>query len=180
MIRCGKRDLEEVIKMHDKILNKGDRAMIKIKEFTRKINELGFKVNVDDGIIKVVKDPFHPGVIAVISNGVEKMMDVNLYSYERLDEDTKTKIFDLVTELARTPIEDRKDEDKYFLRHKYLSKSTSEENYLNYYWRVDKCKLDNSLEINGAKTKFTLKEIQDMSVKLKSNLSDFEVIKVEE
>lgn len=154
--------------------------MIKIKEFTKKINELGFKVSVDDGIIKVLKDPFYPGVIAFVSNGVEKMMDVNFYYYERLDEDTKTKVFDLVTELARTSIEDRKDEDKYFLRHNYLSAGGPMENYLNYYSRVDKCKLYNSLEINGAQTKFTLKEIQDMSVKLKSNLSDFEVIKVEE
>ena len=63
--------------------------MMKIKEFTRKINELGFEVNVDDGIIKVIEDAVYPRVIAVISNGVEKMMDVNLYYYERLDEDTK-------------------------------------------------------------------------------------------
>lgn len=154
--------------------------MIKIKEFIRKINELGFKVNVDDGIIKVVKDPFLPGVIAVISNGVEKMMDVNLYSYERLDEDTKTKVFDLVTELARTPIEDRKDEDKYFLRHKYLCNGDLSINYLNYNLIRDKYGLSSSKSTPVFQTKFTLKEIQDMSVKLRSNFSDFEMIKVEE
>ena len=92
----------------------------------------------------------------------------------------KTKVFDLVTELARTPIEDRKDEDKYFLRHKYLSTDILAENYLNYRLYSDKYELDGPIEMNNVQTKFTLKEIQDMSVKLKSNFSDFEMIKVEE
>lgn len=154
--------------------------MMKIKEFTRKINELGFEVNVDDGIIKVVKDPFYPRVIAVISNGVEKMMNVNFYFYERLDDDTKTKVFDLVTELARTPIKDREDEQRYFLKHKYLIGNEFSKKYLKYCSALDKCYLDNHYGSAVFQTKFTLKEIQDLSVKLKSNFSDFEVIKVEE
>lgn len=152
--------------------------MIKIKEFTKKINELGFKVKIDDEDVKIIANPSCYGLIAVVSNRFEKVIDVNLFGYHNLDEDTKSKVFDLVTELAGTPIKDRKDEDKYFLRHNYLYRDKPSENYLNYYSDLDEYDLDDSLEMPGVQTKFTLKEIQDMSVKLKSNLSDFERSKV--
>lgn len=154
--------------------------MMKIKEFTRKINDLGFNVDITNGNIEVIGNTPYYGFLAVVSNTVEKVMDVNLFGYRNLDEDMKTKVFELASELARTPIEDRKDEDKYFLKHKYLSGDSLEANYLNYNSNVDEYSLNDDDEFPEYQTKFTLKEIQDMSMKLKSNFSDFKIIKVEE
>ncbi len=86
--------------------------MITIKKFTKKINKLGFKVKICDGIIKVMEDSPLDIMIAFISNKSEKVMNFYLYSYTKLDEYTKSKVFYLVTELARTPLKDRADEDR--------------------------------------------------------------------
>ena len=152
--------------------------MIKIKEFTKKINELGFKVKIDDEDIKVLANPACYGVIAVVSNTCEKVMDVNLFAYRNLDEDIKSKVFDLVTELARTPIEDREEEKKFYLKHRYF-KHWDDVQYLTFDY-IHKCAyLRCKLSMCQAMQQFTLKEIEEIKKKFNMDFKDFEMIEVE-
>lgn len=152
---------------------------MRIDEFAKKINELGFKVNVDDDIIEVIGNSSYYGVMAIVSNTLEKVMDLNLFLYHNLDEDTKSKVFDLVTELAKTPIEDREEEKKFYLKHKYF-RHVNDKQYFMIYPHLEYPQLDYKLPSHNLVQTFTLKEIEVIKKKYNTDLSDFEKKEVKE
>ena len=97
--------------------------------------------------------------------------------FYKLEESIQKKLFNLITWLARTPIENRGDlhkETKWYLKHKYLN-TWGGENYLceNAGSLSLKEKTDNIL----LKFKFTKYEIEEFEKKI--NLNDFVKEKVE-
>ena len=90
--------------------------------------------------------------------------------------------FDMIkaaVEFAETPLEDREEEKKFYLRHRWLGNGR-ESNYLNfeisglYYSLNTKCKA------NWAKNKFTNKDIEEIKKKFDTDLKDFELVEVKE
>lgn len=85
----------------------------------------------------------------------------------------------LLIEFAKTSIEDREEEKKFLIKHKYLvSKANCQVNLAknkekNVY-RVINCKVDN-LVYQG---QFTLNEIEEIKQKLNTDLADFELVEV--
>ena len=65
------------------------------------------------------------------------------------------KLYMILSELAMTPLEERADEKKYFI-HVFEGSV----GYLNVNISMSKTSLDNSIEMTGIETKFTLKEIK--------------------
>lgn len=96
----------------------------------------------------------------------------------KLFEDEREKVYVLLTKLAETDPEDRGEEKRYYLKHKWLI--DGERRYLNLY--VDKNEYEINSDANCAefKTQFTQSEIDGIKEKLNTNLEDFEVIEVEE
>lgn len=47
-------------------------------------------------------------------------MSTDYESWDEIYEGDKTKLFDLLVEYARTPIEDREEEKKFYLKHRYF------------------------------------------------------------
>lgn len=97
--------------------------------------------------------------------------------FYNLDEISQGEVFELVTELAKTPLDERGDlceEEKWYLKHKYLN-TLMGKNYL--------CKNGNSLflkeKINsiGLKYRFTRYDIEELKEQI--NINDFEMEKVE-
>ena len=84
-------------------------------------------------------------------------------------------------ELAETPPEDREEEKKVLIRHKYLvSKNLLPVNLvwnkLKDVYRSINLKVDNHIY----QAQFTLKEVEDIKIKLDTDLADFELVEVEE
>ena len=99
------------------------------------------------------------------------------YEFSNLDEILQGEVFELVTELAKTPLDERGDlceEEKWYLKHKYLN-TLMGKNYL--------CKNGNSLFLKektnsiGLKYRFTRYDIEELKEQI--NLNDFEMEKVE-
>ena len=81
-------------------------------------------------------------------------------------------------ELAETPLAEREEEKKYYLKHKFINSHTAVE-YVNLSI-TEKVTLDNRREDPDYKTKFTKAEIEKFKEKFNTDLRDFELIEVED
>lgn len=85
------------------------------------------------------------------------------------------EMFEACLELAKTPLEERVEEKKYLLKHRFLE--TRGINYLNV---ADRYFLGDKNDENDYKTHFTIQEIEEIKKKYNTSLDDFEIIEVEE
>ena len=154
---------------------------MKTKEFLKKVKSLGFEIRIeygrkgelvefrigDDEEDFVVIWPKFTFAISTIEGG---FMDLK-YPLPLKE------LYKLCFEYASTPIGDREEEKKFYLKHRWLE-NREELNYLNfeisglYYGLNTKC------EASWSKTKFTLKEIEDIKEKFDTDLKDFELVEV--
>lgn len=142
---------------------------MKTKEFIKRVEDLGYTIfSTNERFIQICD---HRGrTLAEVSR--EKLYHINTNKDEPI---TKT-LFDLIVEYACTPVEDRKEEKKFYLRHKWIRKSY-DFNYLCFdedseIYTLSTC---NSKEW---KTVFTEKEVEELKEKFDTDLSDFKIIEV--
>ena len=149
---------------------------MKTKEFIRRVEELGYFINkyVDYYEIKDVDK----NLIAVTNKIMFLQLNTDYYQWDELCEIDKKELFDLLIEYAKTPIEDREEEKKFYLRHKWLNLDTY--NYLHLDVDDGSCMLNDNEELSYTKIKLTEKEIEDIKKKLGTDLADFELVEVEE
>lgn len=151
---------------------------MKTKEFIKRVEELGYEINekkfLDSVICLIISNSFG---IKVGYVAINKLFEMNI----RPDECMSKELFDLVVEYAKTPIKDREEEKKFLIKHKYLvSKAICQVNLArnkekNVY-RVINCKVDNLVY----QVEFTKKEIEELKEKFNTDLSDFELVEVED
>ena len=145
---------------------------MKTKEFIKKVEELGYKAYKVYGQINIMSQG-----LAIVST--ERMYVIKSFCFVDVEWENQDKLFDLIVEYAKTPINEREEETKYYLRHKYINKR-------NAYLVVDENQ-NCSLQVMGVdyelptsdKTKFTEKEIENIKDYNKTDLYDFEIIEVE-
>ena len=81
-------------------------------------------------------------------------------------------------EYAETPLDERQEEKKYYLRHKFLYSGTN--NYLNYVHSTKGRTLSSKPQTDYIQTQFTQTEIDEIKEKCHTDLKDFEIIEVKE
>lgn len=147
------------------------------KEFIRAVEELGYKIfknNMGGNITYFTIFNSEQSKLAFVREN--KLFEISIYS-DNIDE----KLFNLIIEYAKTLVEDREEEKKFLIKHKYLvSKAICQVNLAknkgkNVY-RLINCKIDNLVY----QVQFTLNEIEEIKEKLNTDLSDFEMVEVEE
>ena len=81
-------------------------------------------------------------------------------------------------EFAETPLEEREEPKKYYLKHKWIE--TEGYNYLNFEIKDNNyiCASQNKSDLY--QTTFTKEEIEEIKRKLNTDLNDFEIVEVEE
>lgn len=149
---------------------------MKTKEFIKRAKELGFVAgkHLDDNMAIFAKD----GVTVFINEHMPYglIMDTRHLKY------VTKELFDLCTEYARTPIEEREEEEKFYLQkiESFYDTDYNEElaflNVFNDKYFV----LNNSKQENCYKTQFTQKEIDKIKEEQHTDLSEFKQIPVEE
>ena len=146
---------------------------MKTKEFINGVNELGF------GIIRAgshIDIMFNDFIVAGVYT--DQMHVMTFYSHEKLLLTNVDKLFHLLVEYAETPPEDREEEKKFYLRHKWLNLDT--DNYLHLDVDDGSCMLNDDEEFSFTKIKLTKKEIKEIKKKFDTDLADFELVEVEE
>lgn len=110
-----------------------------------------------------------------------KKFHVGTYSEfsECLSEELQEKLYNLIDKYARTPIDEREEPQKYYLRFTALTE-IGDCNYLNYCATEETIYLSNRITKIVAQTQFTQKEIDEIKEKFGVTLNDFEQIPVDE
>lgn len=102
-------------------------------------------------------------------------------SIKSLCDDKDAKMIKAAVEFAETPLEDRVEEKKFYLKHRWLVQAGDyKTGFLNYGTCNDILFINSEHHTNYVKTQFTLKEIEEIKEKFDTDLADFELVEVEE
>lgn len=150
--------------------------MLTTKEFIKEVEKLELKTSEVSHAILIYYG--YCQVASVYKNELFSA-DTAYAAFDGLAEELRGKLYNLIDAYARTPLEDREEPQKVYLRHKWLKNIDNHKCYLNrfldrYYF------LGNLTENSCYKTQFTQAEIDEIKEKLNVSLEDFEQIPVEE
>lgn len=148
---------------------------MKTKEFIKRVEELGFKVNRTVTQIDIIAHSFT--IARVYTN---RMYAMNAFTFINIEWRNQDKLFDLIVEYVKTPIEDREEEKKLYLRHRYFRFDNGSRKYLGMDLVKDKPDLYSKITYRWVKNQFTKKEIDEIKEKFNTDLADFEMIEVED
>lgn len=131
---------------------------MKTSEFIKEIKSMGVQVKelYDEIMIKDSEGCF----VAMVSKVEFAVLSTDYRGFYRLDYNTKLRLLNLLIKYAKTPIEDREEEEKkYYLRHKGFKDYAK---YLNYRLRDKTFTINDKSNSNSHKTQFTQKEIDEL------------------
>ena len=146
------------------------------KEFIKRVKELGYKITENSAYIFVDKKW---EVLAIISK--EKQYKIEIFNI--LGEACADELYNICFEYARTPIDERGEEEKFYLQKMksfYDDDYYEEYAFLNVNIDIDYFTLNNSTQNGCYKTQFTQKEIDKIKEEQHTDLSEFKQILVEE
>lgn len=150
---------------------------MKTKEFIERVEDLGYDTCVSDYEIEVYwsDGPEQYDVGSVRRKEINAMDTA-------CELTTSDDLFNLFIEYAKTPVTDREEAKKFYLKHRWISFRSGEERYLNFDRIADKniYYLDTKNSVELIDTQFTQAEIDDMKRRLNTNFEDFEQVEVEE
>lgn len=162
---------------------------MKTKEFIEKVKKLGFTIEYYKNPFSNIKSNCGYDLITISANNqvlvkvwtncqyaISTVSDGHadyLYGY-----DVK-ELYKLCFEYTSTPVEDREEEKKFYLKHRWLKK-WGKSNYVNVELSGNLYSLNDYREMAWVKTKFTLDEIEEIKEKFNTDLADFELVEVEE
>lgn len=151
---------------------------MKTKEFTKKVEELGFEALERQYLIEISSEVY--GIVATV--GLDKVLSVytTWVGWDLLPKIQKVKLFDLLLQYARTPVEKREEEKKYYLRHRWLGRC-DEDVYLSFAPFPKLFFLHSTHEdVEGVRTNFSLEAIEHIKEDYDTDLGDYEMVEVEE
>lgn len=149
--------------------------MLTTKEFIREVQELGLKTSEKSDSI-LIYDGYYQA--ACVYKKELFSINTSYAAFDNLSEELKEKLYSLIDEYARTPLDEREEQERFFFKFKI--ETDDDCNFLNYNKNDDEPTLDNSLETSASQTRFTQKEIDEIKEKFGLTLSDFEQIPVDE
>lgn len=134
---------------------------------------MGFATN-DKSIRNIIIYDSNGKKVAYVSRYERYAFDTALFAFINLPEFNQKSLFNLLVDYASTPLEDREEQERFFLKFKIETDDDCK--YLNYYKEEDELTLDNRLETSSFQTLFTDKELEELKEKFEVTLSDFEKI----
>lgn len=149
---------------------------MKTKEVIKELKDMNLQTEVRNDYL-FVTDSYGEAVGSInLKAKFEIYIDFRNFRH-KLSEDEREKVYVLLTKLAETDLEDREEEKKYYLRHKWLNVGYC--NYLNFYITENDYQLFDKPNMECCKTQFTQEEIDEIKERFNTNLEDFEQVPVE-
>lgn len=155
---------------------------MKTKEFKKAIKDISIENNID---LKVTEDIYdfciesETRILATVNKSIYCFIDTKYQGFLDMEKKPRQALFETICEFANTPPEERYDEKRYYLKHKFLYKST-ETGYINLDIINGYMILADKNEELSTRTKFTQEEIDGMKKAYNTDLKDFEIIEVKE
>lgn len=146
-------------------------------EFIKAVENLGYEAEKDEGCITIT---YKNKVLAHVF--INELYRMSSYFSKTGCVENAGVLFALIFQYAITPIKDREEEKKYYLRHMWIgnnrmflikpkteNKSFTFQNFDNYFEML-----------KSKRGLFTEREIEEIKEKFNTNLEDFELVEVEE
>lgn len=150
-----------------------EKHYLTTKEFKRKARSLGFIVLNESTEALYICD-LNDKIVASVCRHERYKFSTYYFAFDNISEFNQKNLTNLLVEYASTPIDEREEQERFFLKFKIEIGGKYE--YLNYYKEEDVLTLDNSLETSNFQTLFTDKELEKLKEKFGVTLSDFEKI----
>ena len=150
---------------------------MKTKEVIKELEKMNMITEIRENVLFV----YTPNGLPFANISLDRKFGINTRSQvfrDLLSEDEQEKVYVLLTKLAETDPNDREEEKRYYLKHKWLYSRDC--NYLNFKSDENSYMLSYSYDWYGHKKQFTKAEIDKIKEKFNTNLEDFEIIEVEE
>ena len=151
---------------------------MKTKEFIKRVDELGF-IAYKDGDYWSIKDE-NEDIVANLNKTTLSQVCTDFMGWDEVYNEDKEKLFDIIVEFAKTPLDEREEEKKFYLKHRWIFDK-------DFYMYLRKTSYDDKemrfgvINFSGNDSlKFTLKEIEEIKKKFDTDLKDFELVEVEE
>ncbi|MDQ7113920.1 hypothetical protein [Staphylococcus simulans] len=128
---------------------------MKTKEFIKRVEDMGFEVHTEKNMTYVNKNLEN---LSYIDEEYTNTINTVLRTFARLEDKKREKLFKAIVEYASTPPEERKEEKKYYIKHKYLRKHNA---YLNYDKSLQEWTFHTKSNAVNLKTQFTLAELPE-------------------
>ena len=149
---------------------------MKTKEFIRRVEGLEFEVQ-NGKEYYIIKD-IDGEVIASINKLITFQICTDFNAWDELCDDLKKQLFDIISKYTSTPIDEREEYKKFYLRHKWIFDK-------DFYMYLQKTSYDDKKMSFGVINfrgndglQFTLKEIEEIKEKFNTDLKDFELVEV--
>lgn len=136
---------------------------MKYSEFERKINSMGFEVIESSHSPSILVANSDGMLVALVSKINEFVVSSFFDEFGLLERYQKKDLVDLCYQLASTPLEDREDEKKYYLR--LDSTIIADLSYLNLSEEDGNFELSNKNDFRDYKVTFTETEITELEEK---------------
>ena len=162
---------------------------MKTKEFIEKVEKMGFDIAYYKNPYSNEKSIFDYDLITIYLDDQDlvKIWTSCQYAISTISDghscyitgyDVK-ELYKLCFEYANTPVMDREEEKKFYLKHRFLVE-VGDCNYLNSDHSLREFYLNDKSQSEKIQTQFTLKEIEEIKEKLDTDLSDFELVEVKD
>lgn len=151
---------------------------MKTKELIKRVEELGF-IAYEDGDYWSIKDE-NEDILGNVNKTTLSQVCTDFIGWDEIYNEDKEKLFNLIVEYARTPLDEREEEKRFHLRHRWIFDK-------DFYWYLKRDTYDKNemrfgiINFSGNDgVEFTLKEIEEIKEKFHTDLNDFELVEVEE
>lgn len=91
---------------------------MKTNEFIKRVEELGYDIKLRNDYIQIIRDEF----VAVVVY-INVMYSITFHQIIKNSWNNGDKLFDLIVEYAKTPVDEREEEKKFYLRHRWFKPS---------------------------------------------------------
>lgn len=149
--------------------------MLTTKEFIKKVEELGFGITNRTKVYAIYRGY---GPVASVNKHKIFCVNTDYDSFYNLSKELQEKLYNLMDEYARTPLDKREEPQKFYLKFKL--KTNYLDNFLNLNTTFDWFEINNKSNSDKFQTQFTQAEIDEIKEKFNVSLKDFEQIRVEE
>ena len=136
---------------------------MKYSEFKREVEKLGFVVE-DDGTPIYVDKSKDGETLVSIGKHKRFWLDPGWSGFNNLTEDQQLKLYDLAYQLAKTPLAEREEEKRYYLRLATKIDVYEDRRYLNMDIPNEKYTLSENKDDAYYKAIFTESEIAEMDI----------------
>ena len=134
---------------------------MKYSEFEREVEREGFNVDRKSGTVYVDSTT---GTVMSISTDDLFMFDCDWSAFVHLNRDVQEQLFDLAYQLAKTPLAEREEEKRYYLRLATKIDVYEDRRYLNMDIPNEKYTLSENKDDAYYKASFTESEIAEMDI----------------